>query len=98
VLPGGRNSGQKLKRGWRKKKLAGRICGRVLQKMTMTKFNDNFVDPSAERCSSFYVKIGRTFSRIGRTFSRIGRTFFMYWQKYNFRTWQHWQQHTHRNS
>jgi hypothetical protein len=35
---------------------------------TMTTFNYNFVDLSAERCFSFYVKIGRTFSRIGRTF------------------------------
>ncbi len=48
----------------------------------------NFVDPSAERCFAFYVKIGKTFSG-------IGRTFFMYWLENNFETWQHWHQHTH---
>jgi hypothetical protein len=30
VLPGGRNSGQKAQKGPQKKKLAERICGRIL--------------------------------------------------------------------
>jgi hypothetical protein len=30
VLPGGRNSGQKAQKGPQKKKMAERICGRIL--------------------------------------------------------------------
>jgi hypothetical protein len=34
VLPGGRNSGQKAQKGPQKKKLAERICGRILADFT----------------------------------------------------------------
>jgi hypothetical protein len=34
VLPGGRNSGQKAQKGLQKKKLAERICGRILADFT----------------------------------------------------------------
>ncbi len=101
---------KKLKRGQRKKKLAGRNCGRILAEFCQKwqkrgrihflknflllqvmknaqrqwqNFIYNFVDPSAERCFAFYVKIGRTFAR-------IGWHFFMYWPENNFGTWQHW--------
>jgi hypothetical protein len=48
---------KKLKRGWRKKKWYGRHFLKEFPE-TMTKFNYNFVDPSAECCFSVHEKIG----------------------------------------